>query len=319
MYHSMEIGGIEIESPLINGGGVVKTVEDVALMCNTGVGGVEVGSYCLEPRIGNSPNGEVVFHHDLNTGLTTNALGMPGQGTKVLADELPEMLELTRSARKPLIVNIAPVSEEPEREIEDILTILDSNPSNYGISAILLNASCPNVPSGDGGRHDLLSYHPDQLINVLRVLDDFRNRSTLFSDLWVRISPFRKHGDAPMLIKACEEVGVDAISAFNTFPVGEEGQEVLDVPRGIGGLSGRAMERRALVQTGWLMDAIHSLDARIQVVGSNGIHDGASMKRRLDLGVSAVTATTIFYEAKYGWKEAVHRPLDQLAKFYNVG
>lgn len=106
----MKIGNYELESPLFNAGGVVKTVENVRMMASTGVGAVLLGSYTLEPRVGNSPNGETVYYHDRAAGTTYNSLGMPNKGIKEVARDLPEMIKIAHDLGKPVVLNVAPVS-----------------------------------------------------------------------------------------------------------------------------------------------------------------------------------------------------------------
>src|SRR5579885_3518334 len=111
---SGRIGHLEdIQSPWGNAGGVVKTVEDVERMAKTGVGWIEAGSYTLEPRPGNGPNGERVYYHNPETGETFNSLGMPNKGMDVVETEIPEMAHIARTHNKKLVVNVAPVSADP--------------------------------------------------------------------------------------------------------------------------------------------------------------------------------------------------------------
>ena len=46
----MKIGEIQLESPLMNAGGLVKTVSDVEMMAATGVGAVVAGSFTLDEK-----------------------------------------------------------------------------------------------------------------------------------------------------------------------------------------------------------------------------------------------------------------------------
>jgi dihydroorotate dehydrogenase len=160
------IGHLEVDSPFGNAGGVVKHVEDVEKMAHSGVGWIEAGSYTLEPREGNGSNGEVVYFHNAETGETFNSLGMPNKGIDEVETEIPAMAEIANGYGKPLIVNIAPVSDEPIQESVE----LTRRAYAAGADAVLLNAGCPNVITQDGGRHEILSHNPDVLEKVLRGL-----------------------------------------------------------------------------------------------------------------------------------------------------
>ena len=297
-----------MESPLMNAGGVVKSVEDVRMMSQTGVGAVLAGSFTLEPRVGNSPNGEVVYHHDNVNGATYNALGMPNKGLEAAAKDLPEMIHIAHDHGKPFVLNIAPVSTDPIAEITAMGQML-SREGVEGIDAIELNSSCPNVVSSDGGRHAILSHNPDLLGDVLNELRDVSVKEGLSDSLIVRISPFLSRDDALLLARQLHESGVDAVSAFNTFPGGrpvdENKKPILQVPGGVGGQSGALTVRQAELQTQWLVDARNKVGAAFEIIGSNGVTDAPSMKRRLAIGASAVSSTTLFYEAIPKWGKAV--------------
>jgi dihydroorotate dehydrogenase len=61
---SGHIGHLEgIEQPWGNAGGVVKTPEDVERMAKTEVGWIEGGSYTMERRSNNRPDGGAVYHY----------------------------------------------------------------------------------------------------------------------------------------------------------------------------------------------------------------------------------------------------------------
>lgn len=312
----MHIGSYEMESPLMNAGGVVKTVEDVEMMAQTGVGAVLAGSYTLEPRVGNSPHGEVVYHHDRETGITTNALGMPNRGLEAVAKDLPTMIQIAHDHGKPFILNFAPVSDNPVAEVTRLSQILDyARVEN--LDAIELNASCPNVVTADGGRHEVLSHHPEKLAEVLVELNDI---AVPFDGLFVRVSPVDNRANLRELVTTLDEAGVDAVTAFNTFPGGKpldsNGEPILQVSKGIGGQSGRGMQLGAELQTEWLMSERDKLVVKtarcllFDVIGSNGITTGEAMKRRLDMGVAAVSASTIFFESRR-WGDAVNKILNE--------
>lgn len=306
----MRIGEYEMESPLMNAGGVVKTVEDVRLMAATGVGAVLAGSFTLEPRVGNSPNGEKVYDHDSETGITTNSLGMPNKGLVEVAKDLPDMIQIAHDQGKPFILNFAPVSSDPMLEIVRMSEILQRAGID-NLDGFELNASCPNVVTSDGGRHELLSRHPEQLGEVVAELRDISTKEVPFGTLIVRVSPFEGQQDALPLAESLQEAGAHAVAAFNTFP---GSKPVLEVPGSVGGQSGGGMAPQAEMQTSWLVAAMDSIDAGFDIIGSNGIVDAARMKRRLNLGASTVSATTLFYEAPHGWGRAVDRMLQEYAE-----
>lgn len=316
----MRIGEFELESPIMNAGGVVKSVEDVRKMAQTGVGAIVAGSYTLEPRVGNSPNGERVYYRDNMIGLTVNSLGMPNAGIEAVAADLPEMLDIAHDAGKPFVLNFAPVSQMPDSEVTALGEVLARNKIDE-IDAIELNASCPNVivpatKPGEINRHEILSHYPDRLAKVLSALGDVMTNEVPVETLIVRIAPFRHRYEAKQLATVMRDAGVNAVAAFNTFPGGKpltrDGEPYLQVKDNVGGQSGRAMADAAERQTEWLVKARREASAEFDIIGCNGIEDAELMTRRLDIGTAAVGATTIFYESS-NWRSTIDGILQDYA------
>lgn len=294
----------------MNAGGLVKTVDDVRRMSQTGVGAVLAGSFTLEPRAGNGANGEQVYYHDSAAGITYNSLGMPNKGIVNVAARLNEMISIAHDFGKPFVLNFAPGSNDPRAEVIKMSEVL-ALARVEGLDGLELNASCPNIFT----RHELLSYHPKLLGEVLVELSDIAANEVPIGAVMVRISPFRQETDALELAKALQASGIDIVSAFNTFPgaipLNEKGDQILQVRGGAGGQSGAGMTSRAEEQTRWLLEARSTIEADFDIIGSNGVVNAAAMKRRLDLGVAAVSATTLFWESR-NWASAV----DQLLRDY---
>jgi dihydroorotate dehydrogenase len=313
----MQIGNFELESQIINGGGVVKNSIDARQMAQTGVGAVLGGSFTLDSKIGNSPNGETVYYHDPVTGITYNSLGMPNMGIRELAKhELSEMIEITHDHGKPFILNFAPITEDPVTEIIEMGMVL-ADSGIEGLDGLEINASCPNVVMEDGSRHELLSHHPEKMKSALLVACDVSLEYLPVDLILVRISPFRSQDDVVSTVLTLKESGVGAVVGFNTFPGGvpvdEQGNNILDVPGGAGGQSGAGMCSDAEEQTRWLAQAADFMGCSFDIVGSNGVHDAASMKKRIDLGASAVSLTTLFFESP-NWSTAVDNLLQEYSE-----
>ena len=306
---SGRIGHLDgIESPWGNAGGVVKTVEDVEKMALTGVGWIEAGSYTLEPRIGNSPNGETVYCHDNETGATYNSLGMPNKGIEVVEKEIPEMVRIAEAHNKKLIVNIAPTSSEPVAETRELAARAYAS----GAHAVLLNAGCPNVVTQDGGRHEILSHNPEAFGAVLMGL---RALAAKNSPLFVRISPQEDISVVDeVLWQVRKSQAVSAVFTPNTWPgyrpTHVDGSPVLQVPGNAGGKSGPAMVAAARQQSRW---AAYYLNGKgIDVVRSSSIMHAAELKRALGEGAVAGAGTTFFYES-LDWQYDVDKLLTEFA------
>lgn len=301
-----KIGHLDnIESPWGNAGGVIKTVEEAALMARTGVGWIEAGSYTLDPRVGNGANGEVVYVHDPETGETFNALGMPNRGMDTVEKEIPEMVRIARRGHKRLVVNVAPVSSHPTIESVELV----ERAYRAGADAVLLNAGCPNVITARGDRHQILSYNLSALDMTLRALKKTVDRRR---PIFLRLSPY---GSAVSMQPAFQVVArsgvVSAVFTPNTWP-GQQptGRVKLEVPGGKGGKSGPAVARLALHQTS--MAANYLRNTPVDVVSSSGIVNGRELSARLALGAVAGCGTTFYYESA-DWQHDTDKLLEELA------
>lgn len=312
----MHIGEYELESPLMNAGGLVRTVHDVRLMARTAVGAVLAGSYTLEPRAGNGGPDAVLYYHDAGTGITYNALGLPNPGMEYVATWINEMINTAHDHGKPFILNFAPVTADPAKEVTAMTQLLVRSRIEE-LDGLELNASCPNVLAKGGTRHELLCHNFSALGDTLFSMDEAARYELAVGSLIVRVSPFRNKAEAAGLVKVVKETGTDAVAAFNTFPDGvphdAQGRQILEVPGGAGGRSGPGMRPRAESHTMWLNEARARAGAVFDIIGSNGIASGEAIRHRLSLGTAAVSATTIFYEAE-SWADAADGLLREYAE-----
>lgn len=309
-------------SPWGNAGGVVKTIEDVERMALTGVGWIEAGSYTLEKRLGNQRDAETgefiidpdtsepvrVYYHNPQTGETYNSLGMPNNGIDEVEREIPEMARIAETHNKRLVVNVAPVSNEPVAETQELV----ARAYEAGAHAVIVNGGCPNVVTEDGGRHEILSTHPRSLSLVLRGLRPIVEK---FQPVFLRTSPNETYDDTKNVLSVVKESGVVSAlyqpNAFNVeLPLGENGKQVLGVKGKTGGKSGPTMVKEAREQTKW---AVKALDGSgIDVVSSCSVANAKELKIRLGLRAVAAAGTTFYYESG-DWGEDTDRLLRGLA------
>lgn len=317
---------MQVDSPWGDGGGVVKTVEDVELMAATGVGWIEAGSYTLEQRFGNDRDqatGEFVldpltgepvkvYYHDSVTGKTINSLGMPNKGMDVVETEIPEMLKTAQARGKELVVNVAPVTDDPVAETQELVERV----FEAGAENVLVNAGCPNVVTEDGGRHEILSHNPDALRRVLVGLKEICGKND--RKVFVRLSPYPSRDKmAAALAAVCQSEVVSAVYTPNTWPgqllLGEDGKPILGVPGGGGGLSGPAQRYAARQQTSWAHNLLKRRNSRPDIVSSSSIMTGQDLLTRMRLGAVAGAGTTFYYESS-DWKEDTDRLLHDFAR-----
>ena len=308
------IGHLEIESPWGNAGGLVKTPEELELMAQTAVGWVEAGSYTLDTRIGNAPNGETVYHHDSETGETFNSLGMSNKGMAELEKEIPAMVKIAQDLGKSVIFNVAPVSDNPSEESKELV----ERAYSAGAEAVLLNAGCPNVVTENGGRHELLSRNPEVLLEVLNTLKPIAEE---FKPIFIRTSPVENFVQANDMVRAIIKSNVvSAVFTPNTWPghrpVDEDAVPILQVPGNIGGLSGPSIAGPARDQAAWAGYALTEHKSEIDLVSSAGIMNGGELKRRLGIGAVAGCGTTLYWESAENdltWGDATDKLLREYA------
>jgi dihydroorotate dehydrogenase (fumarate) len=307
------IGHLTVDSPFGNAGGVVKRVEDVEKIAHTGVGWIEAGSYTMEPRAGNGANGEIVYYHNEETGETFNSLGMPNKGIDAVALDIPQMAEIAHGFGKPLVVNVAPVSDEPAGESIELVR----RAYEAGADAVLLNAGCPNVVTEDGGRHEILSHNADALGLVLRGLSA-QFATDKARPIFIRTSPmFDGKGDMSIhkafsILHVIRESGIiGAVFTPNTWPghkpLDNDGRPILEVPGGVGGKSGPATVTSAAAETRATVSFLDS--SGIDVVSSGGIVNGKELRYRLDSASAVAGAGTTFFYESGDWEHDVDKLL----------
>lgn len=301
----MRLGHLEVASPFGPAGGVVKSVHEVEKMAKTGVGWIEAGSYTLEPRAGNGANGEVVYRHDQETGETYNSLGMPNKGMDIVEREIPEMRKIARARGMPLIINVAPVTDEPDLESMELV----SRSYDAGADAVMLNAGCPNVLTQDGGKHERLSYSPAAFLRTLIALKPVVER---YKPIMIRVSPQESSETAMKIVELIQKSKTTtALSTPNTWeakPLKCDGEPLLEVPGGTGGKSGPATADQALEQSRWLASSL-----AFDLMSTSGIMNGKELARRRQISrrIGIVGAGTTFFYESGDWKEDVDRLLRQ--------
>lgn len=320
MSDAIRIGHLEVDWPWGPAGGVVRSIGEIETMARVGgIGWIEVGSYTLEKRLGNQydetgnlridPRTEqtpIVYHHDAVSGTTTNSLGMPNEGMDQVEKDIPDMVKLARKFGKELIVNVAPVSEYPLDETEELVR----RAYEAGAPAVLVNLGCPNVLSEGGARHEILSYEMTAMAIVLAGLAEVVEKHP---KVFVRVSPYATHSQAAeayMAIRLADTVG--AVWTPNTWPVEPGASTPLGV--GGGGVSGPSKAPAARRQTAAAVELLAG--SGIDVVSSSSIMTAAELKVRQELGAVAGAGTTFFYESQ-DWQTDNERFVESLVKLYS--
>jgi dihydroorotate dehydrogenase len=307
------IGHLEVKSPWSNAGGVAKTPEKVELLAQTQVGSIEAGSYTLEPRFGNSPNGERVYYHNPDTNETFNSMGKANIGMDLIEQQIPYMSKITHLLGKKLVVNVAVVSDSPVEEARELV----SRTYEAGADAVLI-AEAQNVIKEDGQNQEIISQDAEKTKEMMAGLRPIVEK---YKPVFYRLSTYESYAQTRSVVRQIDPKVVSAIYVSNTFPVeiprDENGDKIIQVPGEICGMSGPAMADAYTQQLYWVLTSSKIGGRSFDVVSSGGINKGCELKRRLDADdkVVAGCGTTLYYETpEEAWPEAtdrIHRELTE--------
>jgi dihydroorotate dehydrogenase (NAD+) catalytic subunit len=229
------------------------------------IGAIFTKGLSLNPRKGN-PGNRI---HETASGVL-NSIGLENVGLEVfLEKKLPFLLKSGATA----IPNVAGHSIEENTELCRVLSETD------GINAIELNVSCPNV------KHGGIAFGTD--ITVFTDLLEQARRATSCA-LIVKLSP--NVTDVTQFAVRAQEIGVDAVSAINTF-LGMK----IDINKRkpyfnnkVAGLSGPAIKPLAIRIVYQIFSKIN-----IPIIGLGGIASIDDMLEFMMAGASAVSVGTM--------------------------
>ncbi len=285
--------GIELEHPLMNAAGTCKSLDEVGTLARSAVAAVVVGSITEQARAGNGGN---VYH----TGdfFSLNALGLPNPGLEYYRERLPDMVAVTHSAGKPLIVSIAGFNAAEYARTAHAVALA-------GADLIELNLACPNV--WDGGRQKRIACFDNdqtravcgQVAHALATVGDTIPVDRRPPAFGIKISPFSDPAGLAELaglitVLSREPSGPRFVCAVNTFPnalaLTDANEPVIDVE--LAGLSGAALRPVAL---GQIRQLRRLLPETVELIGAGGVTDGRGIVDFLHAGAAAVQAATAYW------------------------
>jgi dihydroorotate dehydrogenase (NAD+) catalytic subunit len=265
---SVEIAGLKLEHPVINGSGTFDVVAARRAFGDGILGRFPFSAFVSktitpQPREGNPPP----RLYETPSGLI-NSIGLPNKGLEgFLAEDLPKLAELP----VPLIVSVMGTSSD------DFARLVEGVAPRDEVAAVELNVSCPNVKSGL-----IVGEQPSETLALLRAL-----RPLTAKPLFVKLTP---NVAAPgEVARAAEEGGADAVSLINTLKARAIDDATLRpwLGAGGGGLSGPAIRPVALAQIAEVRGAVS-----LPLIGMGGIESGADALAFLAAGASAVAVGT---------------------------
>ncbi len=266
----VHIGKLSLANPVMTASGTFGYAREFSNLVHLHrLGGIVVKGISLEARSGNPP--PRVF--ETACGML-NAIGLENVGVeRFITEKMPFLRELSC----PVVVNILGDSVE---QYHDIASRLDGV---FGVSALEVNISCPNVKKGG------VAFGTDPVM-AAQVTAAVRGATSL--PVLVKLSP--NVTDIVLMARAVEEAGADGISLINTL-IGMAIDPQTRKPRlanVIGGLSGPAIKPVALRMV-WQVAA----NVSIPVIGIGGITTAEDALEFLLAGATAIqVGTANFYE-----------------------
>lgn len=307
MAFTGRLAHLEIESPIFNAGGLVRDAHAMEKICKTGAGLAELGSYTKYARFFDDQQSRNDYHFNSETQIASNAVRMPNPGKEGLRKIFPQILDIAREAGKPLILNMALVSDNPADEAAEMASF----GYEIGADAVLINPACPSLD-----KQNSLSYSFDELRLVLEAL---RPIAAKHQPVFWRPDPATKYEDVRQMIRTMDDVGrnqqvVGALFMTNTWRLTDEERKAIGFGPGLGGKSGPGMKKPARHQLAWARSAmLGSLKHNYDVVSSIGVDSGKEVYFRTELlGAAACAITSSLYPVK-NWNEVVDKMIREYA------
>ena len=268
MTRGVDIGGLHLEHPVLNGSGTFDAIAarrafGEALWARFPFSAFVSKTITPDARAGNRPPRLA----ETPSGLV-NSIGLPNRGLEgFLATDLPQLAGLP----VPLVVSVMATSRDG---FARLVGAVGGRPEVAGIE---LNVSCPNVESGL-----VVGERPEETLALVEALRPLTDRPLI-----VKLTP--NVADPAAVALAAEAAGADAVSLINTIKATaadpQRGGSRLGA--GSGGLSGAAIRAIAVEQVRRVAGAVS-----VPVVGMGGIESGAHALEFLDFGASAVAVGT---------------------------
>jgi dihydroorotate dehydrogenase (NAD+) catalytic subunit len=266
---SVSFCGLNFRNPIIAASGTFAygiEFEDIVPLDK--LGAIVIKGLSREPMAGNPP--PRLF--ETAAGML-NAIGLQNIGARAFIDEkLPQLRKIKNTV---IIANVFGYTRE---DYQATIRLLNEG---EGIAAYELNVSCPNVKRGGIS----IGSDPILLEEVVASAKSASNRPLI-----VKLSP--NVTSIPVMARAAQNAGADAISLVNTFLAMAIDPETRRprISNVTAGLSGPAIKPIALRM---VYEASHAVD--IPVIGMGGITTAEDVVEFMLAGAAAVEVGTASY------------------------
>jgi len=289
---SVEICGLKLKNPIVlSSGPLTASSKGVIRAAKEGFGAVVTKSVCLEEKHGH-PHPRIV---DVRPYYMINAVGLENKGVRAFTKEIKEIKE---NVDIPLIVSIFAKTGTVE-EFCEVAKIAEE----AGADMLELNVSCQHPTHREYGF--FLGHEIERIPKITKAV-----RNSVKIPITVKLPSYRIL-EVPLLAKAVEEAGGNAVTVVNTLPAllidVNTAKPKLGNPHGIGGLSGPAVKPiavRCIADTARMI--------KIPIMGTGGASNGMDVIEMMMVGASAVQIHTI---AMWKGLSIVKSMINEIEKF----
>lgn len=277
---STEICGLKLRNPTILASGILDLTGSSMkrVVEKGGAGAVVTKSISVGPREGHRNPSVIVVEDGL-----LNAIGLSNPGYKEFHSEIVK----AKTAGAPVIGSVFGKTPDEFAEVAGALT-------SYGVDAIEINLSCPNVKGAQYSQDPKLS---GEVVRAVKTVVDKPVIAKLTSEV-------------PSIVKiasACVDAGCDGVTAINTIramKIDIEAKAPI-LANVIGGLSGTAIKPIAV-------RCVYEIagELSVPVIGCGGITTGRDAVEFLMAGASAIQIGTAVHSRGIGVFHKVAREIE---------
>lgn len=289
MSLSVNVGGLELEHPIINAAGTCKYPREAEAHFDSALAAVTIGSGTKQPRDGNE--GKTI---EMDEHQSINSQGLPNPGLEAYKAAMPDLKAKSRATGKPLIFSASGFS--PDENAELVVEMLID-----GADAIEVNLACPNVWY-DGKQKGLACYNPRMIERIAAAIN---------YQLYVATRDGRRVPPVPKIaykIAYCPDAGLRGevaavmveskprprfVTAINTLGsskwLDKYGVPQITATDGMGGMGGPNIKPQGI---GMVVEFRKLLPDDIDIIGVGGVSNAQDVVDYLNHGAKAVGMAT---------------------------
>ncbi len=289
------IVGLEAPSPIMNGAGIIKTMEDFEKLIDIPeIGVLNVGSITKDKREGNP--GDTFYD---GNGFTLNTLGLPNRGLRYYEEHLPRMVEKAHDKGKLLMLSIVGFDEGD-------LALLADMADNAGVDLIEINGGCPNIWSPDRfgaiKQKPILSFTGEGLMYAFNEA----TKTLRKAKVGIKLSPFTDPVNLEKTINGLMLLGkrtdtqtpLSFITSTNTIPncsfTKENEEQVITPNNGFAGMGGGNLFPFSYGNVRQICNQLMK-GKDIEVFACGGITNGVRAHAMMKAGATGVQIMSAYY------------------------